>query len=128
MPLPAKEIGILIVDDFPTMRKILKMSLLQLGFTNLFEAEDGEEALKVLRGGSSVHLVISDWHMPNMSGLDLLREVRSDAKLDHLPFLMITSEADRDHMVEAAHFGVSNYIMKPFNAPSLREKIEVLFR
>jgi two-component system chemotaxis response regulator CheY len=128
MPLPAKEIGILIVDDFPTMRKILKLLLRELGFSHLFEAEDGEEALRILRGGSSVHLVVSDWHMPRMSGLDLLREVRSDPKLEHLPFLMITAEADRDHLVEAAHYGVSNYIMKPFNAPSLREKIEVLFR
>jgi two-component system chemotaxis response regulator CheY len=128
MPLPPKEISILIVDDFPTMRKIVKTVLKQLGYSNITEAEDGAEGLGILKSNSGIQFVVSDWNMPNMTGIELLKEVRSNPKLKHLPFLMVTAEADKENIVEAVKSGVSNYIVKPFNAATMKEKIEKIFK
>jgi len=127
MTMPPPNISILIVDDFPTMRKIVKSVLKQLGFTNITEAEDGSMALDILRRNNSIEFVVSDWNMPNMTGIELLKAVRSDPKLKHLPYLMVTAEADKDNIVEAVKSGVSNYIVKPFNAATMKEKIEKIF-
>jgi two-component system chemotaxis response regulator CheY len=128
MPLPPKDISILIVDDFPTMRKIVKTVLKQLGYSNITEAEDGAEGLQILKTNGSIQFVVSDWNMPNMTGIELLKEVRSNPKLKHLPFLMVTAEADKENIVEAVKSGVSNYIVKPFNAATMKEKIEKIFK
>lgn len=120
-------IPILVVDDFSTMRKIVRTSLKQLGFTNVTEAEDGRVALEKLRNGE-FKLIVSDWNMPNMMGIDLLKEVRADETLKHLPFLMVTAEGKKENVLEAAKAGVSNYIVKPFNVDSLKEKLEAVFK
>lgn len=125
--LPDKDTNILVVDDFPTMRKIVKSVLKQLGFTNIQEAEDGQKGLDILKSDSKIQFVVSDWNMPNMTGIELLKAVRADPKLKHLPFLMVTAEADKDNIVEAVKSGVSNYIVKPFNAATMKEKIEKIF-
>lgn len=127
MTMPKQDISILIADDFPTMRKIVKSVLKQLGYQNVTEAEDGEIALTILKTNSSIEFVVSDWNMPNMTGIELLKAVRADPKLKHLPFLMVTAEADKDNIVEAVKSGVSNYIVKPFNAATMKEKIEKIF-
>lgn len=128
MPMPPSNISILVVDDFPTMRKIVKQVLKQLGYSNIAEAEDGVLALAHLRGSHTpVEFIVSDWNMPNMTGIELLKAVRGDAKLKHIPFLMITAEADKENIVEAVKSGVNNYIVKPFNAGTLKEKIEKIF-
>ncbi len=121
-----KNMKILIVDDFSTMRRIIKNLLRDLGFTNTQEADDGVTALPMLRNGDFDFLV-TDWNMPGMSGIDLLREVRSDAKLAGLPVLMVTAEAKRDQIIEAAQAGVNGYVVKPFTAQVLKEKIEKIF-
>ncbi len=121
-------IKVLVVDDFSTMRRILKNILQQLGFTNIEEAEDGAIALKKLQGDDKIGLVISDWNMPNMMGIDLLRRVRGDEKLKHLPFLMVTAESQKDNVVEAVQAGVSNYIVKPFTADTLESKLGMIFK
>ena len=118
-----KNLKILIVDDFATMRKVIRNLLKQGGFENVVEAEDGVAALKVLKS-QPVDFIISDWNMPNMSGLELLKAVRSDDELKALPFLMVTAEALKDNVVAAVKAGVSNYIVKPFTAEVLNEKIE----
>lgn len=118
-----KNLKILIVDDFATMRKVIRNLLKQGGFENVVEAEDGMAALKVLKS-QPVDFIISDWNMPNMSGLELLKAVRSDDELKALPFLMVTAEALKDNVVAAVKAGVSNYIVKPFTAEVLNEKIE----
>ena len=117
---------VLIVDDFSTMRRIIKNLLTDLGFNNTVEAEDGHSALAVLRQ-DAVELVITDWNMPGMSGIDLLRTVRADERLKHLPVLMVTAEAKRDQIIEAAQAGVNGYVVKPFTAQVLKEKIEKIF-
>lgn len=117
---------ILIVDDFSTMRRIIKNLLRDLGFNNTAEADDGSTALPMLRNGSYDFLV-TDWNMPNMPGIDLLRAVRADPKLASMPVLMVTAEAKRDQIVEAAQAGVNGYIVKPFTAETLKEKIEKIF-
>lgn len=117
---------ILIVDDFSTMRRIIKNLLRDLGFTNTHEADDGSTALPMLRGGDYEFLV-TDWNMPGMTGIDLLREVRKDDKLASLPVLMVTAEAKRDQIIEAAQAGVNGYVVKPFTAQALKEKIEKIF-
>ncbi|MDY0208542.1 MAG: chemotaxis response regulator CheY [Pseudomonas sp.] len=117
---------ILIVDDFSTMRRIIKNLLRDLGFTNTAEADDGATALPMLQSGSFDFLV-TDWNMPIMSGLDLLREVRADDKLKHLPVLMVTAEAKRDQIITAAQAGVNGYVVKPFTAETLKDKIEKIF-
>ena len=114
---------VLIVDDYQTMLRIIRNLLKQLEFDNVEEATDGQEALAKLRAGS-FGLVISDWNMQPMTGLDLLKEVRADARLKDLPFIMITAESKTENVVAAKQAGVSNYIVKPFNAETLREKIE----
>ena len=121
-----KNMKILIVDDFSTMRRIIKNLLRDLGFTNTQEADDGNTALPMLRGGD-FDFLITDWNMPGMSGIDLLREVRSDEKLATLPILMVTAEAKRDQIIEAAKAGVNGYVVKPFTAQALKEKIEKIF-
>ena len=117
---------ILIVDDFSTMRRIIKNLLRDLGFNNTEEADDGASALPMLRGGGYGFLV-TDWNMPGMTGIELLREVRSDAKLASLPVLLVTAEAKKEQIVEAAQAGVNGYIVKPFNAETLKEKIDKIF-
>ncbi len=117
---------ILIVDDFSTMRRIIKNLLRDLGFTNTQEADDGLTALPMLKGGDFDFLV-TDWNMPGMTGIDLLKEVRADEKLASLPTLMVTAEAKRDQIVEAAQAGVNGYVVKPFTAQALKEKIEKIF-
>lgn len=121
-----KNMKILIVDDFATMRGIIKNLLRDLGFTNVAEADDGHTALPVLRSGG-IDFLITDWNMPVMTGLDLLKAVRSDAKLAKLPVLLVTAEAKRDQIVEAAQAGVNGYVVKPFTANTLKEKIDKIF-
>lgn len=117
---------ILIVDDFSTMRRIIKNLLRDLGFTNTHEADDGTTGLPMLKSGNYDFLV-TDWNMPGMTGIDLLKAVRADQKLSKLPVLMVTAEAKRDQIVEAAQAGVNGYVVKPFTAAALKEKIERIF-
>jgi two-component system chemotaxis response regulator CheY len=117
---------ILIVDDFSTMRRIIKNLLRDLGFTNTDEADDGNTALPMLKSGKYDFLV-TDWNMPGMSGFDLLKAVRADDNLKTLPVLMVTAEAKRDQIVAAAQAGVNGYVVKPFTAAVLKEKIEKIF-
>jgi|SRR5699024_5928767 len=117
---------ILIVDDFSTMRRIIKNLLRDLGFTNTAEADDGSTALPMLKSGN-FDFLITDWNMPIMNGLDLLREVRADEKLKHLPVLMVTAEAKRDQIITAAQAGVNGYVVKPFTAEALEDKISRIF-
>ncbi|MEA1867505.1 MAG: chemotaxis response regulator CheY [Thermodesulfobacteriota bacterium] len=117
-----KNMKILIVDDFGTMRKVIKNLLRQIGYQDFTEAEDGTSALKVLKS-QKIDFVISDWNMPNMTGIDLLRAVRTDSNLSSLPFLMVTAESLKENVMEAVKAGVSNYIVKPFTAEVLNEKI-----
>ncbi|MFV8571378.1 chemotaxis response regulator CheY [Marinobacter sp. SBS5] len=117
---------ILIVDDFSTMRRIIKNLLRDLGFTNTDEADDGNTALPMLKNGHYDFLV-TDWNMPGMSGFDLLKAVRADDSLKNLPVLMVTAEAKRDQIVAAAQAGVNGYVVKPFTAAVLKEKIEKIF-
>ncbi|MDY0162007.1 MAG: chemotaxis response regulator CheY [Desulfobotulus sp.] len=116
-------IKILVVDDFATMRRILKNILKQLGFTNITEADDGTTALEAL-SKNSFDLIISDWNMPKMSGLELLKKVRSDPAYKNIPFLMVTAEAQKQNVIEAVQAGVSNYVVKPFTAEAIAEKLE----
>ena len=118
-----KSMNVLIVDDYKTMLRIIRNLLKQLGFDNVDEASDGATALQRLRE-KDFGLVISDWNMEPMTGLQLLKEVRSDAKLAHIPFVMVTAESKTENVVAAKQAGVSNYIVKPFNAETLRDKIE----
>ncbi len=118
-----KSMNILIVDDYKTMLRIIRNLLKQIEFNNVEEASDGTEALMKLRGGQ-FGLVISDWNMQPMTGLELLQEVRADARLKQTPFIMITAESKAENVVAARQAGVSNYIVKPFNAETLKEKIE----
>ena len=117
-----KNMNILIVDDYKTMLRIIRNLLRQLGFINIEEATDGSMALQMLRGGN-FGLVISDWNMEPMTGLQLLREVRADAKLKGTPFIMVTAESKSENVIAAKEAGVSNYIVKPFNAETLQSKM-----
>ncbi len=121
-----KDMKILIVDDFSTMRRIIKNLLRDLGFTNTEEADDGTTALPMLENGQYDFLV-TDWNMPGMSGIDLLRKVRAHDRLKTMPVLMVTAEAKRDQIIEAAQAGVNGYVVKPFTAQVLKEKIEKIF-
>jgi two-component system, chemotaxis family, chemotaxis protein CheY len=116
-------IKVMIVDDFATMRRIVKGILKQLGFSKIIEAEDGSAALLELKK-NPVGLIVSDWNMPKMSGLDLLKAVRGDASLKHIPFVMVTAEGQKENVIEAVKAGVSNYIMKPFTPETFSEKLE----
>ena len=117
---------VLIVDDFSTMRRIIKNLLRDLGFTNTFEADDGNTALPMLKDGG-FEFVVTDWNMPIMQGIDLLKEIRKDPNLKHLPVLMVTAEAKREQIIEAAQAGVNGYIVKPFTAGTLKEKLDKVF-
>jgi two-component system chemotaxis response regulator CheY len=118
--------SILVVDDFSTMRRIIKGLLQDLGFPNITEADDGLTALPLLKAGN-FDLLITDWNMPGMQGVELLRQVRADERLKKLPVLMLTAEAKREQIVEAAQAGVSGYVIKPFTAATLKEKIDKIF-
>ena len=117
----------LVVDDFSTMRRIVRNLLKELGFSNVHEAEDGADALQKLDGGQ-FDFVVSDWNMPNMTGIELLRKIRSDPTLKQLPVLMITAEAKKENIIEAAQAGASVYIVKPFTAATLDEKLKKIFQ
>ncbi|HOF04150.1 MAG TPA: response regulator [Syntrophales bacterium] len=117
-----KNIKILVVDDFATMRKVIRNILKQIGFENIVEAEDGAIGLRVLKS-QQIDFVIADWNMPNMTGLELLKAVRADADLAKTPFLMVTAEALQENVIAAVKAGVNNYIVKPFTAETLNEKI-----
>ena len=121
-----KNMKILIVDDFSTMRRIIKNLLRDLGFTNTSEADDGTTALPMLEGGKYDFLV-TDWNMPGMQGIDLLKAVRANPDLASLPVLMVTAESKKDQIVEAAQAGVNGYVVKPFTALTLKEKIDKIF-
>ncbi len=117
-----KDLTVLIVDDFLTMRRIVRKILRDLDFQNIIEAEDGSAALEVLKT-NKVDLIVSDWNMPKMTGLELLKAVRGDEKTKNLPFLMVTAEAQKENIFEAVQAKVSNYIVKPFTAATLEEKL-----
>lgn len=121
-----KQMKILVVDDFSTMRRIIRNLLRDLGFENTHEADDGNTALPILRRGG-FDFLITDWNMPGMDGLSLLEEVRKDNELRSLPVLMVTAEARREQIVTAAQAGVNGYIVKPFTANTLKEKIDKVF-
>ncbi|WP_027358014.1 chemotaxis response regulator CheY [Desulforegula conservatrix] len=116
-------IKILCVDDFATMRRILKNILKQLGFNNITEADDGTTALEELKK-SHYDLIISDWNMPKMTGLELLKTIRSTPEFKDIPFLMVTAEAQKQNVIEAVQAGVSNYVVKPFTAEAIAEKLQ----
>jgi two-component system chemotaxis response regulator CheY len=117
---------ILVVDDFATMRRIIKNILTQLGFKNIIEADDGTTALNVLKT-EKIGLIVSDWNMPKMTGLDLLKAVRADAAMATTPFIMVTAEAQQDNIILAVKAKVSQYIVKPFTAETLSEKLNKIF-
>jgi len=128
MGMPDTNINILVVDDMAAMRKILKTLLAQLGYKNVDEAEDGKQALEILKKNPTKYgLVITDWNMPNMTGIELVQEIRKDPELKHLPILMVTAEAKKENVLMAIKAGVNNYIVKPFTAETLKEKIEKIF-
>lgn len=117
---------ILVVDDFSTMRRIIKNILRQLGFSNVIEADDGTTAWETLNK-DRVEFVISDWNMPNMTGIELLRKVRASEEFGDMPFLMVTAEAQQENIIEAVQAKVSNYIVKPFTAETMKQKIDKIF-
>ena len=121
-----RNMPILVVDDYATMRRIVKNCLKQLGFENITEAEDGTAALQKLDDGPFA-FIISDWNMPNMMGLDLLKAVRAEEKYKDIPFLMVTAESQKANLLEASKAGASNYIVKPFTAEVLQSKMETIF-
>ena len=121
-----KNMKILVVDDFSTMRRIIKNLLKDLGFTNIQEADDGNTALPMLQQGD-FDFVVTDWNMPGMQGIDLLRAIRADVNLKHIPVLMVTAEAKKEQIVAAAQAGVNGYVIKPFTAATLKEKLAKIF-
>lgn len=125
--MPDPKMKFLVVDDFSTMRRIVRNLLKELGFTNVDEAEDGNAALQKLRS-EPFDFVVSDWNMPNMTGIDLLKAIRADAALKHLPVLMVTAEAKKENIIEAAQAGASGYVVKPFTAGTLGEKLDKIFK
>lgn len=126
MAVDPSKIKFLVVDDFSTMRRIVRNLLKELGYTNVEEAEDGAVALQKIKGGN-YDFVVSDWNMPNMDGLTLLQSVRADPAYRALPFLMITAEAKKENIIAAAQAGASGYIVKPFTAATLNEKLAKIF-
>ncbi len=120
------KIKFLVVDDFSTMRRIVRNLLKELGYSNVEEAEDGEQALSKLRN-DKFDFVVSDWNMPNMDGLTMLKVIRTDDALKHLPVLMVTAEAKKENIIEAAKAGASGYVVKPFTAATLDEKLGKIF-
>lgn len=126
--MPAnKDMNILVVDDFNTMRRIVKNILKQLGFDKVSEAENGQRALEVLKK-DRFDFVVTDWNMPVMTGLDLLKAIKADEQLKHIPVMMVTAEAQQQNIVEAVKAGASNYIVKPFTAEVMEEKINRIFK
>ena len=119
----SKDMKFLVVDDFSTMRRIIKNLLNDLGYANVQEADDGQTALPILQSGG-IEFLVTDWNMPGMPGLELLKAVRADPKLAKLPVLMLTAEAKREQIIEAAQAGVNGYVIKPFTAVTLKEKID----
>ncbi|MEA3221954.1 MAG: response regulator [Thermodesulfobacteriota bacterium] len=117
---------ILVIDDFSTMRKIVKGILRQLNFNNIVEADDGSTGLNVLQN-EQVDLIICDWNMPKVTGLELLKVIRADDALREIPFLMVTAEAKQENIVEAVKAGVNNYVVKPFTSEILDKKIKQIF-
>ena len=124
--MPNPSMRFLVVDDFSTMRRIVRNLLKELGYTNVDEAEDGAIALQKLQGGG-FEFVVTDWNMPNMDGLTLLQTIRATPNLKHLPVLMITAEAKKENIIAAAQAGASGYIVKPFTAATLSEKLQKIF-
>lgn len=124
--MPDKNMKFLVVDDFSTMRRIVRNLLKELGFTNVDEAEDGVIALQKLKAGS-FEFVVSDWNMPNMTGIELLQAIRADANLKHLPVLMVTAESRKENIIAAAQAGANGYVVKPFTAATLEEKLNKIF-
>jgi len=121
-----KDMKILVVDDFSTMRRIIKNLLGELGFSNIVEADDGSTALPLLQEGD-IDFLITDWNMPNVPGIELLQKVRADSSLKDTPVMMVTAEATREQIVQAAEAGVNGYIIKPFTAQTLEDKIKTIF-
>lgn len=124
--MPDPNMRVLVVDDFSTMRRIVKSIVKQLGFNNVDEAEDGKQALEMLKGGK-YGFVVSDWNMPNMTGIDLLRAIRADPELKDIPVLMVTAETEKQIVVDAIQAGVNNYIVKPFTPQVFEEKMNKIF-
>ena len=124
--MPNPNMKVLVVDDFQTMRRIIKGVLKELGFTNVVEADNGRAALEVLRG-EKIDFIISDWNMPEMTGIELLKAVRASEEWKDLPFLMVTSEGRSEQVLEAAKNRVNNYVVKPFTPTTLEEKIKKIF-
>lgn len=121
-----KNLSFLVVDDFPTMRRIVRSLLKELGFSNVEEAEDGQDALNKLKAGS-FDFVVADWNMPNLDGMEMLKQIRADDGLKHLPVLMVTAEAKKENIIAAAQAGASGYVVKPFTAATLDEKMTKIF-
>ncbi|MFP4061291.1 MAG: chemotaxis response regulator CheY [Halochromatium sp.] len=121
-----KNLHFLVVDDFPTMRRIVRSLLKELGFSNVEEAEDGQEALNKLKAGG-FDFVVADWNMPNLDGMEMLKQIRADDDLKHLPVLMVTAEAKKENIIAAAQAGASGYVVKPFTAATLDEKLTKIF-
>jgi two-component system chemotaxis response regulator CheY len=121
-----KNMRILVVDDFSTMRRIIKNILRQLGYNNIVEADDGTTAWEILNK-DKIDFVVSDWNMPQMTGIELLRKVRSSEEFADMPFLMVTAEAQQENIIEAVQAKVSNYIVKPFTAETMGQKIDKIF-
>ncbi|SFT56505.1 chemotaxis response regulator CheY [Halomonas saccharevitans] len=121
-----KNMSILVVDDFPTMRRIVRSLLKELGFTNVEEAEDGQDALNKLKAGG-FEFVVSDWNMPNLDGLEMLKQIRADDDLKELPVLMVTAEAKKENIIAAAQAGANGYVVKPFTSATLEEKLNKIF-
>ena len=130
MPLK-NDAKILVIDDMSTMRKIVRNMLNKMGYNNIEEVEDGEPAWKMINeaseSGHSFDFIVSDWNMPGMTGLDLLKNIRSSEKFKKLPFLMVTAEAEQANVVIAVKAGVSNFVVKPFSIQTLKEKIDKIF-
>lgn len=124
--MAAKDLSFLVVDDFSTMRRIVRNLLKELGFSKIDEAEDGVDALEKIRAGS-IDFVVADWNMPNMDGLELLKTIRGDDALKHIPVLMVTAEAKKENIIAAAQAGASGYVVKPFTAAILEEKLNKVF-
>ncbi len=125
--MPPTDIKILVVDDMSTMRRIIRTILNQLGYSNIEEAENGKQALAKLKK-EKFDFVVTDWNMPEMDGLSLVKAIRSDQELKHIPVLMVTAEAKKENVMEALKAGVNNYIVKPFTPEVLREKMEKIFK
>jgi len=121
-----KNMNVLVVDDFSTMRRIVKNLLIEIGFTNIEEADEGNTALPILEKGG-IDFLVTDWNMPGMPGIDLLKAVRANPKLSSMPVLMVTAESKRDQILEAAQAGVNGYVVKPFTADTLSEKVNKVF-